>query len=63
MLLIALIVVLPRRLPRPLAGALRPWRAIARGLHVLHSGHSGDYIAWVTVGAAILLTVFSLSFG
>jgi multicomponent Na+:H+ antiporter subunit D len=63
MLLIALIVVLPRRLPRPLAGALRLWRAIARGLHALHSGHPGDYIAWVTVGAVMLVAVFSLSFG
>lgn len=63
MLLIALIVVLPRRLPQPLAGALRLWRPIARGLHALHSGHPGDYVVWVTVGAVILVAAFSLSFG
>jgi multicomponent Na+:H+ antiporter subunit D len=61
-LLVGLLVLLPRRLPGPLSGVVRLWRALAHGLHALHSGHPGDYIAWLTVGAVIFTGVFALSF-
>jgi multicomponent Na+:H+ antiporter subunit D len=57
-LLVGLLVVLPRRLPGspPLA------QAAARGLHRLHSGHVGDYVTWLVVGAAIFTGLFALAF-
>jgi multicomponent Na+:H+ antiporter subunit D len=61
MLFVGLLVLLPRRLPEPLSGVLALWRGLARGLHALHSGHPGDYIAWLTVGAVIFTGVFALS--
>jgi multicomponent Na+:H+ antiporter subunit D len=62
-LLFGLLVLLPRRLPGPMAGVVSLARVLARGLHALHSGHPGDYIAWLTVGAVIFIGVFALSFG
>jgi hypothetical protein len=35
---------------------------LARGLHALHSGHPGDYIAWLTVGAAVFTGLFTVMF-
>jgi multicomponent Na+:H+ antiporter subunit D len=32
----------------------RPLRAVLTGLHRLHSGHVGDYAAWLVLGAAAL---------
>ncbi len=62
--IIALVVALVAVLPR-LAGAPAPARAagdaVARHLHRLHSGHVGDYITWLVVGAAILTGVFALA--
>jgi multicomponent Na+:H+ antiporter subunit D len=56
--LLGLIVVLPRRL-----GALStPVRDVAGVLHRLHSGHVGDYVAWLTVGAVIFTGLFTLLF-
>ncbi len=42
---------LHRRLPQTLIG---PLRAALTGLRELHSGHIGDYIAWWTLGTALL---------
>jgi hypothetical protein len=61
-LLVGLVVLLPRHLPRPLSPILRLWRLLARGLHALHSGHPGDYIAWLTVGAAVFTGLFTVMF-
>jgi multicomponent Na+:H+ antiporter subunit D len=36
------------------AAVLGPWLVALRGLRRLHSGHSGDYVAWWTVGAGAL---------
>jgi hypothetical protein len=35
-------------------GALAPLAGAVDGFRGLHSGHIGDYIAWWTVGAAVL---------
>jgi multicomponent Na+:H+ antiporter subunit D len=35
-------------------GALTPLAGAVNGFRDLHSGHIGDYIAWWTVGAAVL---------
>jgi multicomponent Na+:H+ antiporter subunit D len=42
---------LHRRLPQTLTG---PLRAAITGLRELHSGHIGDYVAWWTLGTALL---------
>jgi multicomponent Na+:H+ antiporter subunit D len=42
---------LHRRLPQTLIG---PLRTALTGLRELHSGHIGDYIAWWTLGTALL---------
>ena len=60
-LLVGLLVLLPRRLPGPLSILVRAWRRVAHGLHCLHSGHPGDYIAWLAVGAVIFTGVFALT--
>ncbi|MGI8712415.1 MAG: complex I subunit 5 family protein [Solirubrobacteraceae bacterium] len=62
-LLVGLLVVLPRRLPGPLAPVLDAGRSVTRRLHSLHSGHPGDYIAWLTVGAVIFTATFAFAFG
>jgi multicomponent Na+:H+ antiporter subunit D len=39
-------------------------RALARGLAPLraaHSGHIGDYVAWLTFGAALIGGLFALT--
>jgi len=49
---------LPRRPPRALhSGA----RAAAWRLRRLHSGHAGDYVAWLTAGAAVVIGLFGLT--
>jgi len=45
--------LLRRRLPSFLAGPFDILRAV-------HSGHVGDYVAWLTLGAAVLGGVFAL---
>ena len=54
--LVALLIILPRRAP----ASAKP---VARELHRLQSGHIGDYVAWLTFGAAAVLAalVFALS--
>jgi multicomponent Na+:H+ antiporter subunit D len=42
-----------RRLPRALAAGVGAVRAALAPLRSLHSGHIGDYIAWLTVGVAV----------
>ncbi|MBN9110847.1 MAG: NADH dehydrogenase [Pseudonocardia sp.] len=47
--LLAAVSVSGRRVPTPRAAA-----STARGLRALHSGHVGDYAAWLVVGVALL---------
>ena len=65
--LVGLLVVLPGGLPAALSGPLAPvlagGAAVGRRLHALHSGHPGDYITWLTVGAVIFIATFALAFG
>ncbi|WP_431683178.1 proton-conducting transporter membrane subunit [Kitasatospora sp. KL5] len=48
---LALFTVSRRPDPRP---ALRPAERAVRGLRRLHSGHLGDYLAWLALGIAVL---------
>ena len=58
---LGLLVILPRRLPGSPDLARAAGAAAARGLHRLHSGHVGDYITWLAVGAVILTGTFALT--
>jgi len=50
------------RLPRPGSRALSAGaRGAAGRLRRLHSGHVGDYVAWLTVGAAAVVGLFGLT--
>ncbi|GEL19087.1 complex I subunit 5 family protein [Pseudonocardia asaccharolytica] len=42
------------RLPATLRAAARPVAPVLRGVRALHSGHVGDYVAWLFVGVAVL---------
>jgi multicomponent Na+:H+ antiporter subunit D len=46
---------LPERVSAGLGRALHPLRAA-------HSGHAGDYIAWLTFGTAVIGGLFAISF-
>jgi multicomponent Na+:H+ antiporter subunit D len=48
---IALAGVFRRQLPRALTD---PARRALTGLHKLHSGHVGDYVAWLVLGVGVL---------
>ncbi len=61
-LALGLLVILPRRLPASPAGLDVVGTAVARRLHRLHSGHVGDYVTWLAVGAAILTGACVLAF-
>lgn len=50
--LAVLLAVLAVRHPRP--WRYNPLRVPVRGLRRLHSGHLGDYLAWLAVGVAVL---------
>ena len=45
---------LPGSVTRVLAGVLAPLRAV-------HSGHIGDYVAWLTFGTAVIGGLFALT--
>jgi multicomponent Na+:H+ antiporter subunit D len=42
--------------PSPVVARAEP---TIRGVRRLHSGHPGDYVAWVAAGAAVLMAVFA----
>jgi multicomponent Na+:H+ antiporter subunit D len=48
------------QLPALLRAAGRPAVPVMRGLHRLHSGHVGDYIAWLLAGVAGLAALIGL---
>ena len=37
------------------------WEASSNRLRALHSGHPGDYVAWLTLGVAVLGVLFALT--
>ncbi|GAA4226580.1 hypothetical protein GCM10022254_12030 [Actinomadura meridiana] len=51
---VAFLAVHRRPVRPPLSGLVPVARAAAGRLHALHSGHIGDYAAWLTVGVAVL---------
>ena len=58
---VALFGLYRRRLPN--AARATVWRVLERpvdGLRTLHSGHVGDYVAWLTFGTAVLGGLFAL---
>jgi multicomponent Na+:H+ antiporter subunit D len=42
-------------------GTARVLGAPVEALRAAHSGHVGDYVAWLTVGLAVLGVAFSLA--
>jgi len=56
----ALLGIYARRLPAAVQAAGRPGVPVMRGLHRLHSGHIGDYIAWLLTGVAGLAALIGL---
>ena len=61
--LLALLVVVPRRLAGAPDALVSAWRTGARRLHELHNGHPGDYVTWLVAGAAALTAVLALTLG
>lgn len=59
---LALLSLQRRRAPRPWMSSLG--KVVSRptqGLQSLHSGHPGDYVAWLTLGVALLGGAFALA--
>jgi multicomponent Na+:H+ antiporter subunit D len=53
--LLAAAALFRHRIPLPASGpAVRPLTAAVARLRALHSGHIGDYVAWLLVGVAVL---------
>jgi len=52
--LVACTALYADRLPGVLSAAARPVGRALTGLRQLHSGHVGDYVAWLVVGVAAL---------
>ena len=48
------------RVPAALRRAVRPARSTAMALHRVHSGHIGDYVAWLLFGLAALTALLGL---
>jgi multicomponent Na+:H+ antiporter subunit D len=61
--LLALLVVIPRRLAWAPDTLVSAWRTGARRLHELHDGHPGDYVTWLVAGAAALTAVLAVALG
>jgi len=51
---VALAALYRDRLPTGAGTVVRPFLGAVRGLRALHSGHVGDYVAWLVVGVAVL---------
>src|SRR6202012_4751859 len=60
---LALLVLAPRRLPGAPDALTSAWQTTTRRLHQLHSGHPGDYLTWLVVGAAGLTAGLALTLG
>jgi multicomponent Na+:H+ antiporter subunit D len=60
-LVLALVGLYRRRLPEPVRGPLRALFGPPLGaLRVAHSGVIGDYVAWITVGTAVVGGIWAL---
>jgi multicomponent Na+:H+ antiporter subunit D len=53
-IVLGLVVLYRRRLPGAVRTAAAPLGRVAAGLHALHNGTIGDYVAWLAVGAATI---------
>lgn len=61
-LALGLLALFAHRLPRhPIHEISAGFRAVTGGLRGLHNGHPGDYVAWLTLGAAVFAGVFALT--
>jgi multicomponent Na+:H+ antiporter subunit D len=60
---LALLVLVPQRLPWAPAALVSASHAGARRLHELHSGHPGDYVTWLVAGAAALTAALAVTLG
>jgi multicomponent Na+:H+ antiporter subunit D len=58
-LLVAGLVLLPHPLRRGIEGFSGGVSLVLRPLRILHSGHMGDYIAWLTAGVAAIGGLFA----
>ena len=58
-LLLAGLVLLPHPLRRGIDGFSGGVSRVLRPLRILHSGHMGDYVAWLTAGVAAIGGVFA----
>jgi multicomponent Na+:H+ antiporter subunit D len=57
-LAVAALGLLRSRLPQ---GAVAGWGRLLAPLRAAHSGHIGDYVAWLTVGVAVVGGLFALT--
>jgi multicomponent Na+:H+ antiporter subunit D len=57
---IALATIYAGRLPSGLRARARVLHPVQSALHHLHSGHVGDYAAWVILGAAALAGLLAI---
>ena len=53
---VAALALTPHRL-----GPVRALRRPLQGLRALHSGHVGDYVAWLTAGVSVIGGLFALT--
>jgi len=58
-LVLAGLVLLPHRLRRGIEGFSGGVSFVLRPLRILHSGHMGDYVAWLTAGVAAIGGLFA----
>jgi multicomponent Na+:H+ antiporter subunit D len=58
-LLLAGLVLLPHPLRRGIEGFSGGASFVLRPLRILHSGHMGDYVAWLTAGVAAIGGLFA----
>jgi multicomponent Na+:H+ antiporter subunit D len=61
--LVALAALHRDRLPRGPGRLVRPVVAAVTGLRALHSGHVGDYVAWLVLGVAVLGALIAVPLG
>jgi multicomponent Na+:H+ antiporter subunit D len=57
---VAFLGLYARRLPVALRRAAQPARPVVTALHRVHSGHVGDYVAWLFTGVASLAALVGL---
>ncbi|HWG01989.1 MAG TPA: complex I subunit 5 family protein [Trebonia sp.] len=59
-LALAFLAIYAQRLPGFLHRAVRPARPVLATLHRVHSGHIGDYVAWLFLGVAAVTALLGL---